>query len=59
MAIGSLKRAGGNGYYWASPAYLSELYAYSLDFGSTNVYPSHYYHRWLGFTVRARSIPKL
>ena len=55
MAIGSLKRAGGNGYYWASPAYPSELYAYDLDFYSANVVPSGSNDRWYGFTVQVSS----
>lgn len=49
---GSLRLAGYNGYYWATTAYPSELYAYNLDFNSTNVFPSYSSDRWYGFTVR-------
>ena len=52
ITTGSLRGAGYGGYYWASTAYPSELYAYNLHFNSTNVFPSHYDHRWVGFTVR-------
>ena len=52
ITTGSLRGAGLSGYYWASTAYPSELYAYYLDFNSTNVFPSNNYNRWNGFTVR-------
>ena len=52
MTTGSFSYEYSNGYYWASPAYPSELYAYYLDFNSANVCPSNYTSRWLGFTVR-------
>ena len=52
MTTGSLRNAGNNGNYWASTAYPSELYAYNLNFNSTNVNPSNNNNRWNGFTVR-------
>ena len=52
MTTGSLGYAGLTGYYWASTAYPSELYAYTLDFNSTNVFPSDNNSRWYGFTVQ-------
>ena len=55
MTTGSLSYASLVGYYWASPAYLSTLYAYDLDFNSANVYPSNSNSRWLGFTVHTDS----
>lgn len=48
----SLRTAGLGGFYWATTAYPSELYAYNLYFNSTNVDPSYYNNRWCGFTVR-------
>ena len=51
MTTGSLRAAGVNGYYWASAAYPSELYAYDLVINSANAYPSYYDARWFGFTV--------
>ena len=52
MTTGSLRYAGVTGYYWASPAYPSELYAYLLDFDSAGVLPSDNLTRWYGFTVQ-------
>ena len=55
MATGSLRAAGGAGYYWDSTAYQSELYAYDLNFYSADVSPSYGNDRWDGFTVQVSS----
>ena len=49
---GSLRRAGGYGFYWSSTAYSSTSYAYGLRFGSDDVYPSVNYSRYYGLSVR-------
>ena len=48
---GSLYDAGYGGYYWSSVG-RSSSYAYYLYFNSGGVYPSYYYFRYGGFSVR-------
>ena len=52
---GSLKFASVAGSYWASSAYLSELYAHYLNFNRDIVVPSDYNSRWLGFAVQQKT----
>ena len=52
LHTGSLRGAGLASYYWSATTYPTATYAYYLHFHSTNVYPSHYYNRFLGFSVR-------
>ena len=49
---GSLNLAGYyGGYYWSSVG-RSSSFAYDLFFGSGFFYPSHYFNRYLGLSVR-------
>lgn len=48
---GSLRIAGGGGYYWSGRANSSN-FAYALRFDSSSVYPSNGNFRYLGFSVR-------
>jgi hypothetical protein len=48
----TLNGRGSGGYYWSS-TYYSETNARSLFFDSSEVFPTNYYNRRLGFTVRA------
>ena len=52
LSTGSLGRAGLSSYYWSATTYPNATDAYNLDFGRTNVYPSHYNYRFNGFSVR-------
>lgn len=52
LYTGSLRRAGYDGYYWSATTYSTATYAYNLGFDSTNVLPSHYSNRFVGFSVR-------
>ena len=48
---GSLINLGSRGYYWSST--VNNAYgAYGLNFGDSNIWPSYYYDRGLGFSVR-------
>ena len=49
---GSLKAAGGSGFYWSSTAYSSTGYAYNLGFSSGIVNPSNSGGRYNGRPVR-------
>ena len=49
---GSLRGAGGSGYYWSSTAYSSTSGAYYLGFDSGAVNPSNYNYRYDGQSVR-------
>jgi hypothetical protein len=40
------------GYYWSRTPYPYAGYAYSLYFGSSDVYPNYANYRYNGFTVR-------
>lgn len=51
LSAGSLKATGYNSVYWSSMTYPNTTYAYYLDFASTNVNPSYYYDRFIGFSV--------
>ena len=47
---------GTDGNYWSSTIYYSKLRcAYSLYFGSSNVYPQEYFNKCCGFCVRGVS----
>ena len=48
----TLNGRGSYGNYWSS-SYISETYAYGLNFHSGGVYPANHYHRRFGFSVRA------
>ena len=52
LNTGSLRAAGGNSDYWSATTYPNATDAYNLDFNSTNVFPSIYNARFLGFSVR-------
>ena len=49
---GSLWNAGNEGDYWSSTAYSNTSRAYYLYFSSGSVYPSRYYYRYYGQSVR-------
>ena len=44
--------AGQVGGYWSSRAYSDTTYAYRLDFNNSYVYPSAYYYRYYGYSLR-------
>ena len=48
----TLDSRGSSGYYWSS-SYISETYAYFVNFNSDGVNPASDYDRRLGFSVRA------
>ena len=48
---GELNRAGSEGDYWSSVGRSSSL-AYYLNLDSGGVYPSYYYFRYGGFSIR-------
>ena len=52
LHTGSLRNAGFDGFFWSATTYPSATRAYDLGFNSTNVLPSHYYGRFLGFSVQ-------
>ncbi len=56
LDTGSLRNAGLNNYYWSATTYPNATYAYYLYFHSTNVYPSYYYDRFVGFSVRGGDV---
>ena len=43
--------AGGEGHYWSSVSYYSDV-AYNLNFYSGFVIPSYSYYRYYGYSVR-------
>ena len=52
LDTGSLRNAGDNSNYWSATTYPNTTNAYYFHFYSTNVYPSIYYNRFFGFSVR-------
>ncbi len=52
LDTGSLRGAGDNSNYWSATTYPNTTNAYYFHFYSTNVYPSIYYNRFFGFSVR-------
>ncbi len=50
LDTGSLRYAG-HSRYWSATTYPNATYAYGLDFNSTNVLPSGYNYRFIGFSV--------
>lgn len=52
LDTGSLRNASYNSNYWTSTTYPSATYAYRFHFNNTDVVPSHYNLRFLGFSVR-------
>ena len=51
LDTGSLRNASLNSFYWSATTYPNVTYAYALDFNSTNVFPSRYSVRFIGFSV--------
>lgn len=52
LNTGSLRDAGYGSLYWSATTYPNATDAYYLGFHRTNVYPSDYNARFLGFSVR-------
>ncbi len=51
LDTGSLRAAGLDSYYWSATTYPNATDAYHLHFNSTNVFPSRYSVRFIGFSV--------
>ena len=51
LGTGSLRGAGNGSIYWSATTYPNATYASYLGFNSTNVNPSDYNDRFLGFSV--------
>lgn len=51
----SLRDVGNNSYDWSDTAYSNANNAYHLAFTNTSTFPSYYYARWHGYSVRCIS----
>lgn len=56
LKTGSLRRASLTSNYWSTTTYPNDTYAYKLHFDGTSVYPSDYYYRFNGFSLRGGNV---
>ena len=52
LESGSLRTGGIASIYWSATTYPNATYAYYVAANSTNVYPSNYSNRYIGFSIR-------